>query len=104
IVADADGGNNDTQFSGDLAANHADAIEKVAAFAGIDEAHQAIADFKLEGVEVEEFFNLFWLFLRGFFTFLMRGDGDGFLFVLGEDPVEAAAGSAENEEGDFGKR
>src|SRR5439155_4118910 len=88
----------------DLAADHADAVEQVAAFAGIDEADQAVADFQLEGVEVEQFFNFLWLFPGGFFAFFHRGRGHNLLFILSKNPGEAAAGCAEGDEGNFRKR
>ena len=71
VVADADGGDDDAEFDGDLAADEADAFEEVAALGGVDELDELVTDFKFHGVDVEERFD--------FVGFFECGSGGGFV-------------------------
>ena len=68
VVADAHRRDDDAQIDGDLPADQADAIEQIAALGGIDQPHQAVADFQFHRVQVEQFFDFFRLLLGGFFA------------------------------------
>ncbi len=86
VVADAHRRNDDAQIDGDLPADHADAIEQIAALGCIDQPHQAVADFQFHRVQIEQLFDLFRLFLRGF-VFFVGGGGAGDFLAASRDSV-----------------
>ena len=104
VVADADRGDDDAEFDGDLAADEADAVEEVAALGGIDELDKVVADFQFHGVDVEEGFDFFGFFLGGG-AFSCRDGGALAVFSLcvHEPKAMAAAADAEDQQRDRGQ-
>ncbi len=93
VVADAHGGDDDAEVEGDLSANHADAIEEIAALGGVHEPHQAVADFQLHRVQVEDLFDFVRFFFCGFVFFVGGGGGEFLLAPRHRHRQQGATGS-----------
>ena len=96
IVTDTDGRHHKAELQCALAADHDNALQKVAALPGIDKRNQTVSDFKLHRINLQQRNDIFrlccrLLFLRRLLFLFFR-----FLFAHFHRPAQGIADKARN--------